>query len=96
MDVQYSNALTRYCVFQVFGKAVIGKAGLIIFSLLVALATFGTAHSSQFTAARSAHDHPHNLCIATMTPIIILIIIIDRYLSHLEMVICQRCSVEYM
>lgn len=40
--------------FQVFGEAVIGKAGLVIFSLLVALATFGTAHSSQFTAARSA------------------------------------------
>ena len=41
-------------IFQVFGEAVIGKAGLVIFSLLVALATFGTAHSSQFTAARSA------------------------------------------
>ena len=42
--------------FQVFGEAVIGKAGLVIFSLLVALATFGTAHSSQFTAARSANS----------------------------------------
>ena len=52
ISMPYINNLWRE--FQVFGEAVIGKAGLVIFSLLVALATFGTAHSSQFTATRSA------------------------------------------
>ena len=37
---------------QVFGEAVIGKAGLVVISLLVALTTFGGGHSNVFTAAR--------------------------------------------
>ena len=33
----------------------LGKAGIVIISLLVALATFGAVHSSLFTAARSVY-----------------------------------------
>lgn len=48
----YVCRLDNYISLQVFGEAVIGRAGLVIISLLVSMATFGGAHLNLFTAAR--------------------------------------------
>ena len=48
----YDDFLSAQAVALIFGNAVIGKAGLVLVPLLVALATFGSAHSNIFTASR--------------------------------------------
>ena len=37
---------------QPFGQKVIGKAGVVIFPIMVAVSTFGAAHASLFGASR--------------------------------------------
>ena len=51
-DIAHPTYIHTHISLQPFGKAVMGKAGLVVIPLLVALATFGTNLSDVYASSR--------------------------------------------
>ena len=56
VDPYYNNIVFRlslfFLSFQTFGEATLGKAGLVVIPILVAVSTFGTANLSIYASSR--------------------------------------------